>query len=121
MAKILIVEDNQDLSQIYKSELEYNKFEVMTIPSALEFFSTLDEFKPDLILLDIMLPDGDGIDLLKKVKGNPKYKMIKVVPISNIDATAVINDAFASGADGYLIKNTILPSQLTDEVKNFLK
>ncbi len=121
MAKILIVEDNTDISNIYKSELEFNGFETLVVGSIVEMFPSIDEFSPDLILLDIMLPDGSGIDALKRIKTDEKYKGIKVVLISNIDAPAIINEAFANGADGYLIKAIILPSQLTDEVRNFLK
>lgn len=121
MAKILIVEDNKDLSKIYKSELEFNSFDTMVISSSVELFQMLEDFKPDLVLLDIMLPDASGIDVLKEIKSDDRYKSMKIIIISNIDAPAVINEAFANGADGYLIKSIILPSQLTDEIKNFLK
>lgn len=121
MSKILIVEDNKDLLNIYKSELDYNGFETQIASTGDELFHYLDEFKPDLILLDIMLPDIDGVQALIKIKAKEECKNIKVILISNIDAPAIVNKAFASGADGYLIKSIILPSQLTDEVKNFLK
>jgi DNA-binding response OmpR family regulator len=120
VSKIIIVEDNKDLSNIYKSELEYNGFEITTVGTSMEMFSVIDEVKPNLVLLDIMLPDSSGIDTLKRIKSDKKYSNIKIIIVSNIDAPAVINEAFAAGADGYLIKSIILPTQLTDEVKSFL-
>ena len=121
MAKILIVEDNLDLADIYKNELTYNGFDVSIVTNATDVFTTIDSLTPDLILLDIMLPDWYGLDILKKIKGNVTYKKIIILVLSNIDAPTVINEAYASGVDGYIIKSMILPSQLTDEVKLFLK
>jgi len=121
VAKILIIEDNKDLAEIYKNELVFNGFEVYIVEMAIEIYAALDSLKPDLILLDIMLSDGYGLDILKKIKGNDAYNKIIVIVLSNIDAPTVINEAYANNVDGYIIKSMILPSQLTDEVKLFLK
>jgi len=120
MAKILIVEDNIDLSSIYKSELEYNGYIVDVLLSGAGVIEKIKEFEPDMILLDIMLPDADGLDILQAVKEEYSFAKIKVIIMSNIDAPAVVNRAYTLKADGYLIKSMLLPSQLTDEVKSFL-
>jgi two-component system chemotaxis response regulator CheY len=72
----------------------------------------------DVVLLDIMLQDESGIDILKKIKEQNKDQ--KVVMLTNLDVPAVINEAYENGADGYLLKSELLPSQVASEIKRFL-
>ncbi len=118
MSKILIVEDNKDILSIYKKELEYNKYEVESAETGQAGIGLIEKDSFDLIVLDIMLPDMSGIDLLKKAK--EKDKKQKVVMLTNVDIPAVVNEAYANGADGYLIKAELLPSQVVEEIQRYL-
>ncbi|MHB8362547.1 MAG: response regulator transcription factor [Patescibacteria group bacterium] len=118
MSKILIVEDNKDILNIYKKELEYNKYDVESAETGQSGIDLIEKDSFDLIILDIMLPDMSGIDLLKKAK--EKDKKQKVVMLTNVDIPAVVNDAYANGADGYLIKAELLPTQVVEEIQRYL-
>ena len=86
MKKIYAVDDEQDLLFTIKQVLEYyNKdYKVTTIDSGIKLFELLKEDTPDLILLDIMLPDINGWEIFKKLKSNPKWKKIPVIFISSV-------------------------------------
>ena len=118
MSKILIVEDNKDILNIYKKELEYNKYDVESAETGQSGIALIEKDSFDLIILDIMLPDMSGIELLKKAK--EKDKKQKVVMLTNVDIPAVVNDAYANGADGYLIKAELLPTQVVEEIQRYL-
>ena len=119
MSKILIVEDEKDIREIYRKELEYSGYEIMEAPSGelgLELFS---KENPDLTLLDITLSDSSGIDILKKMKEIDPSK--KIAMITNLDTPVIINKAYDNGADGYIIKMETSLSQLVDEIKRYIK
>ncbi len=119
MSKILIVEDEKDIRAIYKKELEYSGYEVLEAQTGEEGFDVFSKENPDLVLLDITLQDSSGIDILKRIK--EKDKSEKVVMITNLDTPVIINEAYESGADGYIIKMETSLSQLVDEVKRYTK
>ncbi len=74
----------------------------------------------ELVLLDIMLPDTNGIDILKKIKTNLLTKDIGVVMLTNLGQDSIQKEAQALGAKGYLIKLSFTPDQIVQEVKKFL-
>ncbi len=86
MKKIFVVDDEQDLLFTIKQVLEfYNKdYRVTTIDSGKRLFELLKEDTPDLILLDIMMPDINGWDIFKKLKSNPKWKKMPIIFISSV-------------------------------------
>ena len=79
-----------------------------------------NDFRPHLILLDIMLPKLNGLDLLRTIKTKPETKDIPVILLTNLGQESVIKEGFTLGAEGYLIKSAYTPSQIIEEVKNFL-
>ncbi|MFE3845626.1 PleD family two-component system response regulator [Thermoplasmatota archaeon] len=86
MKKIFVVDDEQDLLFTVKQVLEfYNKdYRVTTIDSGKRLFELLKEDTPDLILLDIMMPDINGWGIFKKLKSNPKWKKMPIIFISSV-------------------------------------
>ena len=86
MKKIFVVDDEQDLLFTVKQVLEfYNKdYRVTTIDSGKRLFELLKEDTPDLILLDIMMPDINGWEIFKKLKSNPKWKKMPIIFISSV-------------------------------------
>ena len=119
--QILIIEDDFFVRDLYDRELSREGFEVSTAEDGAEGLLKVIEEKPDLILLDIMLPKMSGLDVLKKVKEKEEVKDIPVVLLTNLGQDSVIREGFTLGAIGYLIKAAYTPTQIIEEVKKFLR
>lgn len=118
--KILLVEDDTFIRDIYQSELTKNGFEVTAFASGEEALQTLEQKEFDLALLDIMLPGINGIDVLKRIKQNPKTQNLQVVMLTNLGQETVVKEGLDTGAVGYLIKASYNPDQLVQEVRKIL-
>ena len=117
--KILIVDDQEDIREIYTITFEAEGFEVMTAVDGLDGISKAVEFKPDIILLDLMMPQMDGFEVLGAMSQNSSIN-VKIIVISNISQQADIDKATKAGADGYLSKADNDPDQVVVEVKKHL-
>lgn len=118
--KILLVEDEDFIRDLYVRQLTKEGFQVKSTPdgqSGLDFLKT-EQF--DLLLLDIMLPGMNGLQLLREFKTqNPQSQMITIL-LTNLGQEAVIKEGFELGAQAYLIKASYTPDQVVQEVKNAL-
>lgn len=103
--KILIVEDELALLNPYKDYLLLKGYLVETATDGQTAIEKAQLFKPNIILLDIMLPKVDGLEVLKQLKLNPETKDIKVILLTAIGLDSVIKKGFDLGADAYLIKD----------------
>ena len=104
-AKVLLVEDNKGLSLLFSKILERNNYEVISSENGAEAFSVLATDKEfDVILLDIMMPELDGIGLLKKGKDIFKEKQIKICMLSALSDMEKIQECLSLGADDYIVK-----------------
>lgn len=122
MAKrILIVEDDNFIADLYDRELTNDGFEVSVAKDGIEGERKARDLSPDLILLDIMLPDRNGLDLLKILKEDPLTHKIKVLVLSNLGQEEAIRKVLALGAEGYLIKSSYTPKEVLNEIKTFFK
>lgn len=119
MSTVLIIEDDLFISDLYKRTLSQDGFNVLTALDG-EKGVELSLQKPDIILLDIMMPKLHGIDVLKKLKENPLTQNIPVVLLTNLGNDRIIKEAFKLGARGYFLKLKISPYELVDEVKQFI-
>ncbi|MFA5932904.1 MAG: response regulator [Microgenomates group bacterium] len=118
--KILLVEDDHFINQLYMRVLKQAGFEMILATDGLEGVKVADQ-SFDLILLDIMLPRMDGINVLKKLKENPETRRVPVVLLTNLGQESVVKSAFEIGAQGYLLKMNVTPYELTDKIKPFLQ
>lgn len=119
--KILIVEDESFLLDLYQIKLEQAGFEVVKAGNGNEGVSLARLEQPDLILLDILMPEIDGYEMLAKIKSDPKTKKIPVIIFSNLSQKEEIEKGLKLGASDYIIKTSITPAQLEEKVKEFLK
>ncbi|MEI7424622.1 MAG: response regulator [Candidatus Staskawiczbacteria bacterium] len=102
--KVLIVEDEEILYLVLKEKFTNAGHEVMVAVDGDQALPMAIEFKPDVILLDLVLPKKNGLDVLKELKSNFNLKLIPVVILSNLDGDETIEKAISLGAISYLLK-----------------
>ena len=116
---IFIVDDNDANLTLAASALEA-EYRVLTMPSAQKMFSLLEKKCPDLILLDVEMPEMGGFEAIVKLKENPQWKEIPVVFLTGLDDEALQSNALKAGAIGVIYK-PIVPPVLLNCVNNHIK
>ena len=116
MKKILIVEDDQLVATAYKKRFREAGYEVDWAPDGLEGIKMVGTLKPDIVLLDLLMPRLDGIEVLKYIRAHPDLKNLPVVVFSNSYMTNLVENAWRAGADQCLMKASTTPAQLFDAV-----
>ena len=117
MKKILLVEDDPFLIDIYTTKLKDSGFSVQTVADGEEAINKIKEEKPDLVVLDIVLPHVDGWEILNQIKADEKLKKIKVILLSNLGQKEEVEKGLKLGATKYLIKAHYTPGQVVEEIK----
>lgn len=117
---ILIVEDEQLLNEAYKTILEKEGYSVRVAFDGREALGIVEEFEPDLILLDLRMPRMGGIEFLQAYEVSDKHPGVKIVVFSNLDTQSEIDEAFALGAQKYMLKAWASPKELSKLVKQML-
>lgn len=120
MTKVLLIEDEELLLRMYRTKLELENFEVEIATDGEEGLAKARKFKPDLILLDIIMPKLNGIEFLKRIKAEPELKELPVVILTNASVDASIKECLELGASGYIVKSDNTPSQVVNQVRVFL-
>jgi two-component system, chemotaxis family, chemotaxis protein CheY len=120
--KILLVEDDVFVKDIYLRELQKGGYDVLVAEDGQKGVDLAQDGRPELILLDIMLPKKTGIDVLKEIrKPESSAKDIPVYLLTNLGQGSIIKQAIEIGAQGYLLKARVLPSQVLEAVNNFFE
>lgn len=119
--RIMLVEDDVFIRDIYETKLKQENFEVMMAEHGLDAFKKLDNFLPDLVLLDIVMPYMDGMDFLKAFRKEDKYKNIPVIMLSNLSDKERVTDAKNLGIGDYLIKSHFTPSEVVEKINALLE
>lgn len=120
--KIILVEDEQLLREICSKKLQKMGFNVSTAIDGAEALKKIKNEKPDLVLLDIMLPTMDGFEILKQLRSeaNPAVAKIPVVMLSNLGQDSDVKRAMQLGANAYMIKAEFTTDEITMKVKEVL-
>lgn len=119
--KILLVDDEAAIAQIFQQALAAAGFEVVIATSGKDAELKVTSEKPDLLLLDQILPDMNGNAVLQVVKSTDATKNIPVLMISNFNQQDLIDEAIKLGASEYILKYQISPQDLVEKVKNTLQ
>ncbi|NTW22760.1 response regulator [Candidatus Falkowbacteria bacterium] len=117
---ILVVEDDPVLSVMYKTKLEAEGYTIFTAANGVEALAEAKAEKPDLILLDIILPQLDGFSVLEELKDDTKTKKIPVIMLTNLGTDEDREKGQKLGAVDYLVKANYTPEQISSEIKKFL-
>jgi DNA-binding response OmpR family regulator len=118
--KILIVEDEPFLLDMYKMKFEQDGFEAISATDGEKAIRISRREKPNIILLDIMMPKINGFEVLKNLKKNPLTKSIPVLIFSNFSQKEQKEKGIALGAADYFVKTNYTPNQVLEKVKNIL-
>lgn len=119
--KVLIIEDDQRINKVYMAKLSVEGITVVTALDGEEGLRKIYSEKPDLVLLDLMLPRKSGFDILKEIKADPKVKDIPVLILSNLAQEKEVEQGLALGAEDYLVKTDYSIQQVMEKIKKALK
>ncbi len=120
MAKVLLIDDDDDLLTVFTTALQRDGFETVTASNGAEGLGKATSEKPDLILLDQVLPDISGNDVLKKLKSQEDTKNIPVIILSNFSQEELVKQAINEGALDYVFKYQAAASDVVEKVKTAL-
>ena len=118
--KILLVEDDDGLASVYVARLEAEGFDVKRVDDGEDALATAVDHKPDLILLDIMMPKVSGYDVLDILRNTPETANIKVIMLTALGQDGDKEKADKLGADDYLVKSQVVISDVIDRIKTQL-
>ena len=118
--KILLVEDDTALAAVYRSRLELEGFEIREVNNGEEALSAAVEFKPDLVLLDAMMPKISGFDVLDILRNTPETTNIRVIMLTALSQPKDKERAENLGVDDYLVKSQVVIGDVVERVKHHL-
>lgn len=119
--KIVLVEDDKFLSKMYQSKLSMEGMEVKAAYDGEEGIEMVKKEKPDIVLLDIVLPKIEGWDVLKAIKDDLETKDIPVIILSNLGQEDDVRKGQSYGAADYLIKAHFVPREVIEKIKSVLE
>jgi DNA-binding response OmpR family regulator len=117
---ILLVEDDPFLMDIYSQKFKKSGFDIRVAENASKVFQFLEEKVPDIILLDIVLPQMDGWAILKKIRSNKDWDNCQIVVFSNLGQKEEVEKGLSLGANRYLIKSQYTPLEVVKEISQML-
>ena len=118
--KILIVEDDSFLSEMYVAKLESADFEVIIATNGEEGLDKMKLNKPDLVLLDLLMPKKDGFEVLKEKFIDSEIKEIPVIVLTNLSQKEQIKKCYELGAKDFLIKAYFVPTEVIKKIRDLI-
>lgn len=118
--KILLVEDDMALSEVYRSRLEIEGFDVREANNGEDALSATVEYRPDLILLDVMMPKISGFDVLDILRNTPETANVRIIMLTALSQPKDKERAESLGVDDYLVKSQVVIGDVVARVKHHL-
>ncbi|MCK5413618.1 MAG: response regulator [Candidatus Pacebacteria bacterium] len=119
--KIVLAEDDDFLRDICETKLKKEGFSVIAACNGVEALAKIKEENPNIILLDIIMPEMDGFEVLKKIKEIPEKASIPVIMLTNLGQTSEIEKGFALGAEDYIIKAHFTVGEIIEKVREIIE
>jgi DNA-binding response OmpR family regulator len=119
--KILIIEDDEIFGNIYRNRLILDGFEVDVASDGESGYEKLNTFRPDVILLDLILPKLQGVDLIKKIRSESQFKQLPLVVFTNTYLTSIVQEAWKAGATKCLAKASSTPNEVISTLRSVLE
>jgi two-component system response regulator MprA len=120
MPKIAIVEDDRAISQMYRIKFEAEDYEVETAENGVIGLELIKTMKPDIVLLDLMMPEMNGDEMLRKLRESDWGKHVKVIILTNIGEQEMPEDMKDLDISAFIVKADLTPRQVADMVKKQL-
>lgn len=121
MAKILVAEDDQDFGNIYRAKLSESGYTFKIVDKGNQIIEAVEDFKPDLIVLDLVMPGKSGAEILEELKKNDSWKSIPVVIVSNLERKEEVYLCRKLGAADYLVKVRTSMDEILGRIKTLLE
>lgn len=119
--RILIAEDDKLISRAFKIGLEKAGFLVLIAFNGDEALKIIEDDKPDIVILDLVMPIRDGFDVLKEVRSNSSFEKMPIIVLSNLECDFSIQKAKNLGASEYLLKTNFIIEDVIKIINNYLK
>ena len=120
MKNILLVDDENEVAQVFQTGLSSAGFQVVVVSNGQSALDAVKSNKFDAILIDQMMPDMSGIDVLKTLKANEETKNIPMAMLTNFGHDEMVKEALNLGANDYILKYQVAPSDLVAKVKTLV-
>ena len=120
MTKIAIIEDDAAISQMYRMKFETDGFDVRVASNGKLGVELAKSFKPDVILLDIQMPEMNGAEALKKIRDQDINKTTPVIVLTNLGEEEAPDEIRGLGIHSYIVKANLTPRQVVEQIKNIL-
>ena len=118
--KICIVDDAEMILEMYTFKFKQSGYDVVTAKDGVEGYDVISKEKPDLAIIDIVMPKLNGLDLVKKMKANPELKKLPLIILTNLDSPKEKRQASKLGVLFFLVKPQFIPSKLVEIVDEIL-
>ena len=118
--RILLVEDDDALASVYMNRLQAEGFELRRVSNGEDALANALSFKPDLVLLDVMMPKVSGFDVLDILRNTPETANLKVVMLTALSQESDKERAESLGVDDYLVKSQVVIADVVDRIKHHL-
>lgn len=115
--KVLLVEDDRDLVEMYETKFKMEGFEVIKLENGLNALDLVKKEKPAVVLLDIVMPELDGFQVLKSLKVDPETKATPVILLTNLSQETDIKKGTELGAADYLVKANFTPNEVVAKAR----
>ena len=121
MTKITIIEDDPTISQMYRMKFEADGFEVRLAGNGQVGVKVVEQFQPDVILLDLQMPEMNGVEALQVIRKHDWGKTIPVIILTNLGEEEAPNELRDLGVHSYIVKANYTPRQVVEQVKTAIK
>ncbi len=118
--KVAIIEDDASIVQMYQIKFQTEGFDVQTAGDGLAGLALIESFQPDIVLLDLMMPYMNGLDMLSKLRSTDVGSKTKVIVLTNMGDTETATRVFKMSANDYIVKAELTPKQVVERVQRLL-
>lgn len=115
--RILLVEDDDSLANVYTQRLEAEGFDVRRVPNGEEALAAALNYKPDLVVLDVMMPKVSGFDVLDILRNTPETANLKIIMLTALSQESDLERAKQLGVDEYLVKSQVVIADVVDKIR----
>jgi DNA-binding response OmpR family regulator len=120
MRKVLLVEDDDALASVYETRLQAEGFDIRRVPNGEDALASALQYKPDLIVLDVMMPKVSGFDVLDILRNTPETTNVKIIMLTALSQDSDRQRAEQLGVDDYLVKSQVVIADVVERIKHHL-